>query len=976
MKPTRSYRKSTELGIVYEALYPGFGGVESFLNRKKSLEGLRITDHHPLIQTEIDFPLRQFLWFVRPAPDFLAYLEFLKEWEAVYSMHRELGLESKLPWESLNRTAHQIGECIQAYLKGLPHPQLFPKNKVSTNFKNQRLTNPMFRHSLSDYPLYTVFFEDPDRSQSNADLNRQFTQLKTYTLVRESEQAENSKNAGHEGYLDPYEFLREEDPDRRGPGQALLSNVERSMRKWSDNLLESPFHLILSALLKWTPDNYDSFTGQCHELLASEDETIQQDERLKPVLLYFGVERKSRTVTRRPRDPGERGKPGSGGHYWENFEDEFTGTEEAYSHTVKVAPAIEQLTKTQIENAQDAGEDPYEDYIDAPQAEMLFLEDVPASSLILNQHTNFTQQLLATMNQRIWWAQTQWAMEDIDIFMQYLDGIQRDHEGKVKGNRACALLRIVLLLGVDLPMALDTHFVRKISDPRWLSGETQPSYGFADHHGTLVIGRTQGRSVNGTLHPCNFWVYPIRNLAYRDSSNLSGSTLYYDHASQIAFRDQSGLVEKLLLAESRRNPKPPADGRAIPQPLPLFDPKDHEQLSKECEAVLHSFNQFFNQHASRPDEFRRLTIHQLQVFHRAQLMRSGADTTLVDTLNWDSPFSHIPTQHYYTHELLRPISNSNAEQSHTDIRLQTLLSRMTGLFQAPSASPFGVATKKITIGANELVKADLIRKFVTNLVQSADRKLKDPNSKEYADFLDAINDYGIYVMLWFCMETSHRPHHIPYLDIERIDRLHGIVLLRDKSQAGGDKYRLSFVSRELREQMQRYADTLNHLEQYLKKYGIAFRNANNLVITVKAPDIALKKSARMSLDHGMDIRLVNAKDFRQTLRERLGVLGGEKTAAPNFYRKLMVSLLLDLKGPDAISRDDIRHWLGHWITGTAPTNEFSTRNQLTYTQTIAPSLKIIIDRLGFRLVDLKLPRLPSESELKRIGKPKREKAKP
>jgi hypothetical protein len=72
------------------------------------------------------------------------------------------------------------------------------------------------------------------------------------------------------------------------------------------------------------------------------------------------------------------------------------------------------------------------------------------------------------------------------------------------------------------------------------------------------------------------------------------------------------------------------------------------------------------------------------------------------------------------------------------------------------------------------------------------------------------------------------------------------------------------------------------------------------------------------------------------------------------------------KEGNVISREHIHHWLGHWTHGTSPTNKFKTTDHFSYIQEIEQPLRKIIKDLGFKVVQLKLPHLPSKRELDRI----------
>lgn len=354
-----------------------------------------------------------------------------------------------------------------------------------------------------------------------------------------------------------------------------------------------------------------------------------------------------------------------------------------------------------------------------------------------------------------------------------------------------------------------------------------------------------------------------------------------------------------------------------------------------------------------------LSLQKIQGYYRTQLQRSQLDQSLVDTLDWNTPLNQIPTLHYYTHHLHRHAKNKDQTEHRQVTGLQYALSTQTGLYTS-NTNPYLPSTKNLSVGATDLIKVQTVKDSISKLINLADKKLKAPGSKNYLEFIETINTYSAYVMLWFCMETSHRPHHIPYVSMNAVDPLHGIIKLKDKSTLAGEKYRLSWVSPELRQQMQHYAEMLDHLRIFLKRYSIGLNDSYPCIFlrSANTPD---KNSVHLSLKHGLHIEVLDATCFRQMIKQYFGPI------APNFYRKLMVHLFLENKSSHQISPEHIRHWLGHWTHGTAPSNEFKTTDHLAYIREIEKPLRKIISELGFRVIQLKLPRLPSQSELKRIN---------
>jgi integrase len=542
------------------------------------------------------------------------------------------------------------------------------------------------------------------------------------------------------------------------------------------------------------------------------------------------------------------------------------------------------------------------------------------------------------------------------LFMRFLESSTTANTALVNQawqTSAADALKIMLLLGVDLEKALGAMLVPNRDDIDWIKGKTKPAFGLLGYPDQLFLTSAQidpKHASNCTNIFMDVWSYPIRTLAYLEDANLVSSARFEAHANRIAFRDESGFIA--ALKNRLGNPS------VI---TPLFAVGEHANLAQACAQLLEQFNQRINLHAPRTLDKRNLSLQKIQSFYRAQLQRAKLSHTLMDTLSWNTPHSQVPSLHYYTHHLHRPIKQEHQAHGQQLTGLQYALSAQTGLF-AGQQLPYLPPTKNLSIGATQLVKTATIYEAISKLISKVERKLMDPGSKHYFEFIQTINDYSLYVMLWFCMETSCRPHHIPYLNIDEIDDLHGIIKLKDKSPMGGQKYRLSYASPELRAQMRHYADMLEHLALYLQKFGIDFKNEVNACIYLEPAKTPSKNSARLSLKHGLTITVLDAKQFRKLIKTSMGEI------APNFYRKLMTHLLLEGKGTSAISPEHIRHWLGHWTHGTAPTNEFKTTNHLAYIGEIEKPLRKIIQSLGFRPITLKLPRLPSQLELMRTQK--------
>ena len=173
--PTHSYAHSRELAYLYAQLYPQPVAshpqtFDDFVAATSSTSSLAISNPSPRAQDlakEGDFLLRQFLWFIRPAPDFVAYPEFFSCWQTLFARRHILGVGHLLPWDALNRMAGQIDVHIAHYMANSmascaqqnSAPALFPKYAAKQKAKGKRLVNPMKGHSSADFPLYTLLLE-------------------------------------------------------------------------------------------------------------------------------------------------------------------------------------------------------------------------------------------------------------------------------------------------------------------------------------------------------------------------------------------------------------------------------------------------------------------------------------------------------------------------------------------------------------------------------------------------------------------------------------------------------------------------------------------------------------------------------------------------------------------------------------------------------------------------------------------------
>ena len=110
----RSYANSPELEEIYKLLYPQ-GDFHAFIQREASLGKLNIDDSQADVSREPDFPLRQFLWFIRPAPDFIAFNDFSKWWKEVFLVHKHWGLKDRIPWCAINNTIQSIVQSIDTF---------------------------------------------------------------------------------------------------------------------------------------------------------------------------------------------------------------------------------------------------------------------------------------------------------------------------------------------------------------------------------------------------------------------------------------------------------------------------------------------------------------------------------------------------------------------------------------------------------------------------------------------------------------------------------------------------------------------------------------------------------------------------------------------------------------------------------------------------------------------------------------------
>lgn len=959
------YAQSKELQIIYALLYPSLHPgreFDQFITRLWAGPNLSIhRDFYSACEVlqvhEPDFALRQLLFYLKPSADFRAWKKCVQSIARIQDARCKSQYkldDGDIPFSSLLRTAKRIEALIEEHYPqesiGELFPQFYPtksNEKYNGTQGQSHEDNPIYGTSCSTFPLYSTLFNKQNlptpelpiaglvRPHSGTEQFYAIFLSHFYHCVNERRQLPiNRKRNQHHidreiAHQNPYGFLLQ--AIEFAPDHSKLKDMERLIRNASENWLYYPPEK--RALLKnLIARPYSQFLRACALLLLNPIFRGPADPELINLKFLFQFFSEMRHIGGSSgaikKDLVDEIEPIPEDHPWFLPPVEMVPEEDAYGNPIQVFRLEDvSISPERATELEDLGEHPLEDSMGEVSIEVLFIEDGAASELKLDKHTSHTQLLLATQNQRLWWAQSNCTDEEMGDLMAYL----RSKEGW-----APMVLLMIIILAIDIEMVLNVE-MGPTQDYQWLSGKTRFRFKDAkarsskndplricsihqDQAGSKATPQTNLHSDHPTLFAA--WVYPIPLPALRKYADISSSEEYATHLGTLAFTDQSGIAQALI----NKCATPGATTL-----IAVFTEDEKNTIRMQCRELLKEFNQELNDGIALTKGKRNITMGSMRAYGTNYLVQAGFEPALVDNLDWNLPSTSTPASHYFTTILWKHPKFSSRG-------IQYQLSGRTALFYQ-GVNPKLPGISNDTIGATGLVKIKPVRAWIEQL--SSDIKLNPTTIESESDvtqFIAAFNSYSLYLALWFCMETSHRPHHTPFADVTRIDPVLNLIKLKDKSNEEGDKFRLAWISEPLREEMQRYANMVSHLIAWSAQHDIQNKAPTPAIL------IFLELDKRSS--QHFCIKPLESRYFSKQIRGHLKV-------EANFYRKLMSSLLRS--APIPVSTKDVEYWLGHWAHGTAPYHLFSAASPLSYIKRIEEPLREVIANLGFKATSFKLP---------------------
>ena len=942
----RNYHLSPELKVIYDLLYPQ-RSFEEFIAKSHSAiaEPFHVGFYDLPLGTQMlepDLELRQLLYYLKPAADFRAYPEFVKTLRRIVTALIESGINLTsitIPFESLLNTALKIEQAVQRNYEttslGTLFPQFHPQAMSSAKEKiggHYHSSNPMFKKGCSSFPLYSITLNNMRWPETESDLAiaeyRATDQCNAlliaaiYLCANERRltpisQDRDPKTLDKENlHRNPYTFLLQE--PGQTPDRSKLCAIDRMIRTQSQSWLDlsQKSRRLLERIIHRP---YPELVRTCAFLLLNPifDEPIINAgvTNLKLLLQFFSETRKVHGGSGKGGGSGGSAVSSVGNHTWEIPPQFITEEEDLYGNIVEVYRLPESpISKKRIKELEELGEDPYEDEYGEPPIEVLFMSEGKSSRLKLDKHTSHTQLLLASKNQGLEWNQVACTHEEIKAFLTFI---------RSQPGIAPQILLIVAILAIDLDMALSLE-ICPAQAWDWLKGQSRFKIG-----GTNSTMRAC--SITDYKDPFEVWIYPIPVHALEQHADIQESTRYQSHTSAIAFADYSGIAKTVIAKHSN----PP-----LLSPVAAFSNQEKIYITQQCHALIKEFNRQQNGGAKLTAGKRNISIEKIRQYSKSYLIIKGFDSLLVDALDWKLPDSKKPAMHYYTSQL-------SQKPKHCKLGLRYELANRTALFNDPFLQSLPLIENH-TIGATSLVKHEIVSTYVHALMQKITACPKIIHTKgELEQFMDALNAYSFYMALWFCLETSHRPHHTPFGDVDKIAPLHGLIKLKDKSDSEGNKFRLAWLSESLRNQMIAYAYTINTLISWARQQDI----------DVKADLLIFLEFDQHSSKH-LCIKPLDSHYFAKQIRNELSV-------EANFYRKLLSHLLRE--GPDPISEDDVERWLGHWMPGTAPFHLFTSASPLSLVARMHKKIKSVISSLGFHAFEFRLPNLAYDLDASEKG---------
>lgn len=958
---TTHYRDSRELKIVYRALYGSDKqAFKAFIHRQTPIAPIPIqTDLSPdalaqnpalkaSLDTEPDLRLRQFLWFLRPSPQLLALDAALLKWQWMTELMSPEDLQ-RLPWASLLYTGAQIETAITTYLerraeefgkdtdKFKDFPYFGAQTRVGFS-KVRNNKNPMVGRGSSVFPLYTQTLNDPPppRGRSLASTDAQFRErlsaiLTAFTIIRAAERRrsneavrDDNEESSHEAqFLDPYRFLQAD--LSKAPDNGKQQQIDRLVR----SVTEDHDTLLWESVAPYLSGTYRDFCGHCSELLDTSGHPFFKHPNARSLLDFFAHER--REGGRSEGGPGGiRRHVFSGYHDWTPPQRLIHQEESVTGLTIDVTLLRDSsmvLAELLSEDAEVLAERAILE--DRPGVEILLSEaDDAASEFLLEQHTSHSQLLQATLNQPLWWHQSTLSRSDIRAWFAYLS--TREIKANAAKDKhvvmAIQLLRLSLAIGVTPEFALQLEMAPR-EDSEWLTGTTGFSFK-GDRPGVdlplrlVIVGPRQ----------LAYWVLPLKVRAHQHRSAEQDNDLYLPHIRALPMSDHLGIAKGILRGVSKA-----ADNI----PKPRFNRAERAKLPLICKSILEDYNNCHPQ---------KISVAMLRRFWRSQLMRQGLSQRLVDLLSEDVPVTRVPSLHYATWSL--GLADTNGPLP--ELPLIDVINKVTSFHQSRD-NPSGTQSAMnpvLTMGAAALANPPRIQAFIGTLkerIQHAPVHIR--GAATLTQFQGAFNAYSLWMALWFMIETSHRPHHKVYADWRAIDPLWGTLVLKDKSNESGDKYRICVVSDALRKAMQVYEESISRFHLWAQQNGFRSQGAG-----LRQMNLDVRDQNSVATIHPIEdlIEGFSATTLNIFLAREFPENAGLES---NFHRRLVVYLLQlppnlphdalpHFKSP-ALEESDIHAWLGHWHHGTAPFHRFSSHRARGTFERIAPRMQEIVAYLGF-----------------------------
>ena len=998
------YSRSPEIHEIIKRMY--FENPEDFIYRSGSYAKLNINTDYLLSQitSELDFRLRQLIRFFRPIPSLYAFVESADRWEKIRTAVDGFDNTGLIPWVSLMETVEDVQRAVEGYLRertnaddgmfvgyDIKAEQVLEGRVVDTSDPDDSkgFISPLLYKGAGSNPLNALILNDPNRNPEGESLNALlFARLAGYVIICEEQRRKpvrpypknvplSSPLWGEWQFYDPYRFM-EEHIDH-APGRSKLAEVERTIRDWCRQWEGATMPASMEKLLELP---YTQFIAGCRDLLIEMSSSREELNYPYVRLLQFFVNPR---IVRSVKSSGGGGggqhqTRNPGRHYWKALQEVPEIEESIYGHEIEVNDILTDLSDQELDAFEEVGEDPCEEDQDRPRYKVIFGENVRAAKLELDQHVRYQRRLLASINQQLYWDGGGCTLAEMEEFVGF---VKRKQDLKINGaltRKAALLLEMVVVLGVDLDMALSVEHGSE-QNTSWLKGASR----FVIGHAMDDLEPKTPKTHRPKLRICTaefdeqtayIWDYPIPVRSLAKHANIKSSKNYAHHSSRIAFRDQSGLIHELMrhLPRAKKTGKGsnPTSELGISGITPLFFESERLDIKRQCYALLKEFNGEVNaieisRDASglfQKEGMRTVTFRKIRQFSRSILIRSGMEMIFVDALDWQAPKDHKSAIFYYTRD-----AHQLAQIAKKDVwmGLQYTLSDRTGIFsKARSKKRKLPPTNYLIFGAAGLLKFEHVATCIKALqVKLNHRPLVVSDRIQMAEFIRWMNLYGLYMAIWYCCETSHRPHHIPYGDLAQIDSIFGFINMKDKTNKEGDKNRVGRVSPTLHAEMRKYADILGVVQDWALKNGLAWPNSP--LVYIEEEEV---HSARGVLKKKKAIKCAPFNGSKLATMIRF-----EFQAEANFYRKFISFLLrkdhsgkssanlrsspaTDLENStqalgqptsilDAISQTDVQIWLGHSNHGTASFHQFGTTSILEHAKRMEGKLAEVIDSLGF-----------------------------